>query len=326
MVITLWRLRMGSWCVGGRRLMAAAALLALGLVGCSPKAPPRKLQVVATFLPISLFTKAVAGDCAEVSSLVPPQAGPHDFQARPADLVALQNAQVLVKNGLGIEEFLDKLIASAASAQLKVIDSSQGVVTISNEEPAGHHHDHEHGHDHAHVHGPVNPHIWLDPQRAAQQVTTIRDGLIAADPGCAPTYRRNAEHTVAALRQLDTEIAGQLRPYAGKTFVAFHDFAPYFAQRYGLKAEFLVDLPEQNPSPADLQRVAGIVQRSQLRALLSEPQVGARSFNALAADLGIRVSEFDGLETASPADAANPKTYFKVMRNNVSRLRESFKP
>ncbi len=314
--------------------MAGLVGLALGLVGCgaavSPHAAPPKaafkpgtLQVVTTFVPITLFTRAVAGDCAQVRALVPPQVGPHEFQARPADLTALRGAQVLVKNGLGIEGFLDKLIQAAGSPQLQVIDSSKGVATIANPEPAGVAHDH--AHDDGHDHGPVNPHIWLDPQRAAQQVYSIRDGLIAADPACAATYRRNAARTTAALRQLDGEIARQLEPYRGRTFVAFHDFAPYFAQRYGLRAEFLVDLPELNPSPADMQRVAGIVRRSQLKALMSEPQVGARSFNALAKDLGIRVSEFDGLETADPAAAANPDTYTKVMRANVERLRASFK-
>lgn len=316
---------MGWWRKGERRLVAATALLALGLAGCSASAPPAdqgsralKLKVVTTFVPITLFTKAVAGDCAEVSALVPPQVGPHDFQSRPADLANLRQARVLVKNGLGMEAFLDPVIAAAASPGLRVIDSSQGVATLAADEPAAHP-----NHD-GHSHGPVNPHIWLDPQRAAQQVRTIRDGLIAVDPACAASYRRNAARTLENLGQLDREIAAQLRPFRGKTFVAFHDFAPYFAQRYGLKAAFLVELPEANPSPADLQRVAAIVRRSQLRALLSEPQVGARSFNALARDLGIRVGEFDGLETASPAAAANPNTYVEVMRANAQRLRAAF--
>jgi zinc/manganese transport system substrate-binding protein len=120
-------------------------------------------------------------------------------------------------------------------------------------------------------------------------VDSIRDGLIKADPGCADRYRRNAADFTAQLRQLNGEIARQLKPYAGQTFVAFHDFAPYFAQRYGLRVDALVDVPEVNPAPADLQRVAAVVKRSQLRALLSEPQEGNRSFNALARDLGVKV-------------------------------------
>ncbi len=137
--------------------------------------------MVTTFLPITLFTRAVAGDCATVTALVPPSSGPHDFQAKPGDLVALREAQVLVKNGLEMEGFLDKLVASAENASLVVIDSSRGVATIDSPEEHGHEHggDHDHGDGHGHAHGAVNPHIWLDPLRAVQQVETIRDGLNA---------------------------------------------------------------------------------------------------------------------------------------------------
>jgi len=231
---------------------------------------------------------------------------------------------VLVKNGLGMEGFLDKLVRAAENPDLVVIDSSAGVATLESpahgEQGPSQDHGHSHSHGHNHSHGPVNPHIWLDPLRAVQQVETIRDGLVAADPSCADGYRRNAEVTIAELRQLNDAFAERLRPYAGKTFVAFHAFAPYFAERYGLKAEYLVDVPEINPSPADLRRVAERVQASQLQALLSEPQAGARSFNTLATDLGIRISVFDPLETGSDDQPRDPATYFKVMRRNVDNL------
>ncbi|MCP9841941.1 zinc ABC transporter substrate-binding protein [Synechococcus sp. J7-Johnson] len=301
----------------------------------SPGSSGKSIKVVTTFLPITLFSRAVAGDCAEVKALIPASSGPHDFQARPGDLAALREAKVLVKNGLEMEGFLDKLVASAENPALKVIDSSRGVATIDSPEEPGHtdakaevdaEHSHEtgHGHGHGHTHGAVNPHIWLDPLRAVQQVETIRDGLVKADPSCAEGYRRNAEAYTTQLRALNTEIAGQLKPFQGKTFVAFHDFAPYFAERFGLKAEFVVDVPEINPTPADLQRVSEIVERSQLQALLSEPQEGNRSFNALAKDLGVRVSVFDPMETASEQASRDPGTYFSVMRRNVADLRQAF--
>jgi zinc/manganese transport system substrate-binding protein len=172
----------------------------------------------------------------------------------------------------------------------------------------------------------VNPHIWLDPLRAVQQVEAIRDGLVKADPSCAEGYRRNAAVYTAELKKLNSEIAAQLQPYRGKTFVAFHDFAPYFAQRYGLKAEYLVDVPEINPSPADLRRVASEVKLSQLQALVSEPQEGERSFNALARDLGVNVVVFDPLETASEAASRDPASYLTVMRRNAADLRKAFSP
>ncbi len=314
-----------------RLLLALAVGLSSLLLACRPaveSAAPQagradRPRVVTTFLPITLFTRAVAGDCAEVTALIPAASGPHDFQARPGDVAAIRNARVLVKNGLGMESFLDKLVQGAENPTLKVIDSSRGIATLENtEKPGG---DDDHGHDHSHDHGPINPHIWLDPVRAAQQVDNIRDGLIAADPACAEGYRRNAAAFSGQLRQLNTDFEKQLAPFRGKTFVVVHDFAPYFAERYGLKAEYLVDVPEQNPSPADLARVADTVKRSQLRALLSEPQEGNRSFNALAGDLGIRISVFDPMETGTEEASRKPATFGEVMGRNVADLVRAFR-
>ena len=310
----------------------SALSLLVGLVACgAPNASDNNasqskgIKVVSTFLPITLFTEAVAGECAEVTSLIPPNLGPHDFQATPSTLTALSGAKVLVKNGLGMEEFLEDLISSADNKNLVVIDTSSGVETIK--AAGGGHHDDDHGdehhdddHGHGHSHGEYDPHIWLDPVRAAQQVENIRDGLVKADPSCADGYKKNAAQYTAKLKELNTEFTAKLKPYSGKTFVAFHDFATYFANRYSLKAEFLVDLPEMNPSPADLQRVAAQVKASGLKALLSEPQEGNRSFNALAKDLGVNIVVFNPLETGSAESAKVPATYFEVMRSNVNNL------
>jgi zinc/manganese transport system substrate-binding protein len=306
----------------------SALSLLVGLVACgAPNASDNNasqskgIKVVSTFLPITLFTEAVAGECAEVTSLIPPNLGPHDFQATPSTLTALSGAKVLVKNGLGMEEFLEDLISSADNKNLVVIDTSSGVETIK-AAGGGHHGDehHDDDHGHGHSHGEYDPHIWLDPVRAAQQVENIRDGLVKADPSCADGYKKNAAQYTAKLKELNTEFTAKLKPYSGKTFVAFHDFATYFANRYSLKAEFLVDLPEMNPSPADLQRVAAQVKASGLKALLSEPQEGNRSFNALAKDLGVNIVVFNPLETGSAESAKVPATYFEVMRSNVNNL------
>ncbi|MCP9848444.1 zinc ABC transporter substrate-binding protein [Cyanobium sp. Morenito 9A2] len=314
------------------RTRCALGLVILGgwLAGCLPRpiasTPGKPLAVVTTFLPITAFTRAVAGDCATVTALIPPGVGPHDFQATPSDLSRLRQADVLIKNGLGVEGFLDKLIAGAENPRLRVIDTSQGVPTLTLPEAGGGDQSGaeqaEHG-GHGHGHGEVNPHIWLDPLRAVQQVNTIRDGLIAARPACRAGFTARAARFTAELQGLNTALAAQLKPYAGKTFVAFHDFAPYFAERYGLKATFVVDVPEENPTPADLRRVALLAQATQLKALLSEPQEGSGSFEALANDLGVKVIPFDSLETG-PDTAATPGAYISTLRRNASNLVRAF--
>ena len=305
-------------------LSASSSLLILTfLASCgNPQKASRddqsKLNVVTTFLPITLFTEAVAGDCAEVTALIPPNLGPHDFQATPKDLTALSSASVLVKNGLGMEYFLDKLTKSAENDSLQIIDTSLGVAVIHSNDDTGEAATSEPDH------GEVNPHIWLDPIRAIQQVNNIRDGLVKADPSCAEGYTQRAAAYGDQLKALNTNFLDQLKPFRGKTFIAFHDFAPYFAERYDLKADFVVDVPEMNPTPADLQRVSAKVEQTQLKALLSEPQEGDRSFNALADDLGVNVITFDPLETGSEMSSKQPETYFKVMKSNVAALIQSF--
>ena len=246
---------------------------------------------------------------------------------------ALASADVLVKNGLEMEFFLEDLIANAENPALVIIDSSEGVAVLANEEVEGHGkadgHDHSHDHDHAeaghhhHHHGEFNPHIWLDPKRAIQQVENIRDGMIAVDPEGAEIYTANAAAFIAELEALDTEISEKLAPFVGQSFVVFHDFAPYFAESYGLNTEFLVDVPAINPSPEDVKRVVDTVQASNLKAILTEPSAGEDSFAALANDLGVQVGLFNPIEVGGP-EAVEPEYYLNAMRQNAANLAASF--
>ena len=343
--------------------LVAVGAIALSLGSCATTTPSREaesadadvaatadepLQVVTTFLPMTQFTTAVAGDRAEVTQLLPTNVGPHDYQAKPGDAQAIANADVLVQNGLEMEFFLDDMIENAENADLVIIDSSKGIATLATEDHHDHgageahahaegDHDHDHGageahahaeggHDHAghgHTHGEFDPHIWIDPKRAIEQVRNIRDGLIAVDPEGEAEYTANAEAFIADLEALDAEITEKLAPFAGQTFVVFHDFASYFAESYGLQSETLVGIPEENPSPEDVKRVMETVQAEGLNTILTEPQAGQESFDAIANDLNISVSVFDPLETGA-TDAIQPDHYLTTMRQNADNLVASF--
>lgn len=359
--------------------IALVTLVTLSLGGCATTQETSKttdsdaqLRVVSTFLPITQFTQAVAGDRAEVVQLLPQNVDPHDYQAKPTDVQAIAQADVLVQNGFGFEFFLEDLIKNAENSDLVVIDTSEDIEGLANadihdeesehhDEHEEHHHDEEHGdhkehehdeHDHdahghdeehgdhkdhkdheksehgksahdeqghdGHDHGPIDPHVWLDPKLAIAQVEEIRDGLIAADPEGEAEYTANAAAYIDQLEELDTEIREKLEPYAGQTFVSLHDFATYFAQSYGLEAEFLLDIPDETPSPEDVRRIIEVVEAADLKALLTEPQ-GQAAFEAIAKDLGIGVSVFDPMEIGG-ADSAEPDYYLDTMRQNAENI------
>ncbi len=316
------------------------AAIALSLSSCTsaPEAtsseaspPDDTLQIITTFVPITNFTMAVAGDRAQVTQLLPPGVGPHDYQAKPQDAQRLAEADVLVENGLELESFLDDLTTNAASPTLKVIDASEGIATLTANEEEHEHAEHEHEHageehehaEHEHEHGEFDPHIWLDPKKAIQQVENIRDGLIAADPDGKDIYTANAAAYITQLQALDQEFTAALAPYAQQTFVTYHDFANHFAQSYDLEVEHLVSVPEDSAAPADVQRVIKAVQASNLNTLLSEPQEQGSPFAALSDDLDVQVSIFDPMET-SGSEGRSPDYYLTTMGQNLDNLEAAF--
>lgn len=312
--------------------------------GSTADAPPEdKLQIVTTFLPMTDFTQAVAGDRATVTQLLPLNVSPHDYQSKPQDVRRLAEADVLVENGLALESFLAGLVKNADNPDLKIVDASKGISvnTFAAEDSDVDHSatdhsdaehslenqkedsDHDNEHDDEHSHGKYDPHIWLDPKRAVQQVENIRDALIAADPEGADAYTANAAVYIQKLQSLDSKISTVLKSYSGQSFVTYHDFAYYFAASYGLKVIHLVRVPEDNATPADVQRVIQATKASQLKTLLSEPQQKGSPFAAIAQDLDVQVSVFDPLETSGP-EGLSPDYYLTVMGQNLDNLQAAF--
>ncbi|MCT7975862.1 metal ABC transporter solute-binding protein, Zn/Mn family [Laspinema olomoucense] len=272
------------------------------------------LNVVATFLPMYWFTRAVTGDTAQVQVLIPPGSDVHEYQARPADVQAIATANILVKNGLGLEEFLENTITNANNPNLQEINASAGIQPLEDNTPVVKAVDSNDDHDHDHAEG--NPHVWLDPVLAQQQVANIREGLIAADPDNQAIYEANAAAYLQQLKQLDEEFRQTLSQYPNCTFITFHDAYPYIANRYNLEQVAVVSVPDASLSPQDIQNTVQAVQKYQAKALFSEPDVENRVLKTLATDLNLPLYEIDSLESGS----LDPQYYLTAMRGNLETI------
>lgn len=286
------------------------SLLILGLIfsaltGCNqsysqvqqPSSAP-KLKVVATFLPMYWFTKAVAGEEQPVELLIPPGTEVHDYQATPANVSAIATANVLVKNGIDFEEFLDGTIKSAQNSQLKEINASANIKSLAG-----------------------NPHVWLDPVLAKQQVANIRDGLIAANPEKKATYQANATTYIQKLEKLDAEYKQSLQKYPNCTFISFHDAYPYLANRYQIKQVAVVEIPEDQLSPTDVQKTINAVKQYKPKAIFGEPGVDNKLLKALSQDLNLTLQPLDSLESGT----LDPQHYFTAMQENLKTLESACK-
>jgi zinc transport system substrate-binding protein len=304
-----------------------AVLLILGLAwiaGCAP--PPRsetgRLQVVTTILPVHALTLAIAGEHAEVRSVLATAAAAHDFQMTPKERRLIENAGLVVINGLGMESWLTRTLKDFSRTR-QVVECTAGLEgelihdAVDEHEAADHHHAGS-----AHRHGAANPHLWLDPVLASRMVTNILAALQQADPPRAAAYATNAAACVTRLELLDREIRLALAPLTNRTLVTYHRAFPYFARRYDLKVVGVIqETPEVAPSPRHLADLRQIVRSNDVKAIFTEPGHSDKLARQLALDWQLRLAPLDTLETGD----FTPGAYEDGMRKNLRALLDALK-
>lgn len=325
---------------GRRTVLALLAPIALFAAACgddeassSSSNPDAALQVVATTTVTADFVAIVGGERVGVYSVAKPNVDLHDYEPSPADLNAMKRAQVIVRNGLGLESWLDDTLTSSGT-KAAVIDSSEGVTARE----GGHHNEHEHedekatsgakaaGDDHGDEHDEeLDPHIWHDPRNAKVMVTNIAKGLSAADPDGAAVYEKNLAAYLAELGALDKEIEAQVAGLTNKKLVTNHDAFGYFVDRYGF--EFIGSIipsfdSSAELSAADLTDLVSAIKAEGVTAVFSEASLPAKTAKTIADEAKVKVVAG---ESALYGDGLGPTsssggTYLKMMRHNASTI------
>ena len=239
------------------------------------------MHVVASFYPLAFAAQALRDPSLHVENLTPPGAEPHDLEATPHDVRDIQNADLVLLMGEGFQPQLE----NAAASGKRVVRVLKG-------------------------HAGEDPHIWLDPLRYAQIVTTV---------GRALHRPAAARRVVARLDALDRAYRRGLARCARRSFVTSHEAFGYLAQRYGLRQIAVTGLvPDTEPTPGALNDTIRAVRASGATTVFTEPLVSARIADTVARETGTRTVVLDPLE-------GQPKhgDYFTTMRANLAELRKA---
>lgn len=301
--------------LGARRLFVVLlfSVLFLTLFLHSTAQPAsKKLRVVTTIFPIYCFASGVIASEGDVQNLLPPNVGPHDYQLSPSDLRKIKDADVIILNGLALDNWVTKAIDPARKQKVIVLGDllkkDQLIVSSTDLDIDG-----KHAHGHEHQHGPANPHIWLNPQLAIQCVSNITAAVSAMNPA----YAKNAEAYIARLRQLDTDLETQLAPVQDKAFITQHDAFPYFVARYKLKQVGILEpTPDVSPSPRFLADLLKVIRDKKVQIIFNDPRSSPRLAKQVARDAKIRTAELDTLESGK----LDPAGYESGMRRNAATL------
>ena len=264
--------------------VALAVALSLTLGACqaanSPAAsgPVNRLAVVATTTVFADLVHQVGGDLVTVTSLVPKNGDVHTFAPRPADIQAVAQAKLLVMNGLGLDDWLEKTITNASASGtplLKLGVDLPGVELLPGEGP-----------------GTQNPHLWMDVKYAELYADRIAVALKVADPADATRYDRQASAYRQRLETLDASVRAKIAtiPEADRKLVTFHDAFPYYARAYGITiVGVAVEAPGQDPSAAYTAQLITALREAGVKAIFSESQFPTRLVDQLAAETGAKV-------------------------------------
>ena len=306
-------------------LLRLACLCALTLlVGCAQPAAvptvaggPRQVQVGATIFPLYDFARQIGAQRVELHLLAPPGGHVHSWEPSTADVLRLERLDVLLYNGAGLEHWVCSVLPALQNQQLIAVQTSAGLELL----PAVHdcHTGHEHCHDHDH--GPLDPHVWLSPARAAGQARAILYALIEADPEGEPFYRENFENLVRQLYGLHEEFYQALAPLPRRDIVVAHAAFGYLCHDFGLNQIAVQGFsPHTEPTPAGLAQVIGHVREREVSTIFFESGQGAAVAQAIARETGAAVAVLHPLESLTPQELAAGDDYFAVMRRNLEAL------
>jgi zinc/manganese transport system substrate-binding protein len=297
------------------------AALILAIVGSRVCFAADKINVVATTSIIGDWVRIVGDDHIQLTTLAGPDNDPHDYEPIPADSIAISQARIIFENGLGLEQWLDKLYSSAQSTARRVVVTDgvtiRHIPTSESQSTNGQSDDRD-------------PHAWQDVSDAVIMVGNIRKALADADPPHAAEYNSRAAAYISQLKQLDTWVQTQINsiPPARRKLTTSHDAFGYFGQRYGMdisrSALESVTTEAADPSARQLADVIDQVRASGVPVIFLENIQNPKLINQIAADANVKVGP-PLYSDALGASGSAGDTYIKMIRYNVTTLVNALK-
>ncbi len=325
------------------RLFIALALIVAFFCGTSQtRAGEEKMRVLCTTFPIYQIARNVVKGKKNIDLqlMLPAEIGcPHDYALTPRDMKKLAISEVLIINGLGMEEFLGAPVKKANS-ELTIIDSSSGIADILEYKHDAEHHDmedaehhgdthdlvhdnHEHAehHHHHHHHEGTNPHLFVSPSMAAKIAMNIAAGLSKVDSDGAGVYFKNATEYAKELNALAAEFSTTGKRLKNNRVIEPHGVFDYLARDMGLEIVAVLQPHGQEPSAAKMLELVDIIQTEKPGVIFTEPQYSEKSARTLSKETGINVVKLDPV--ASGPENAPINYYQKVMKNNLMIISEA---
>jgi len=280
--------------------------------------------VIATTSVFADLAQLALGDNVTIETIIPAGVDVHTFEPSPADAQKLAGADLIVMNGLGLDEWALSLLEAAGKSEEDVLELAEGLdVSNSWVYLEGEEHSEKEGEEHGH--GGTDPHIWLDPKGAAIYVDRIAARVAAELPERAAEIESARDAGLAEIAALDEELRVGFAAVeaSARKIVTFHDAFGYFARAYEIEiVGVAVEAPGQEPSAKEIAALIDAIKAAGVTSVFSEAQFPSKVLDQVAAETGATVLE--NLYSDALGDAP-ANSYLGAMRANASAILASFK-
>ncbi|MHB1393170.1 MAG: metal ABC transporter substrate-binding protein [Clostridia bacterium] len=278
------------------------------------------MKIYASFYPMYYLASEIAGDKAEVISMVPAGAEPHDWEPTPKMVIELSKADMFVYNGVEMEPWIDKILPNINKGKTKIVDASKGIELLESEE-----HEEEGEQDGGdQEHGRYDPHIWVSPIRAMQQAQTIYDALVESDSTNSEYYRTNFNELIAKLTKLDKDIRDTSMAFKSNVIVVSHEAFGYFANDYRLEQIAIRGVnPQEEPSPSKMAELVRVCREKDVKYIFFEKLTSPKLSETLAREVGAETLVLNDAAGLNEEDIKSGKDYITVMYDNLENLKKA---
>lgn len=327
-----------------------AVLLAVSFTACGRAAekPAKKngLTIYASFYPMQFLAEQIAGDKATVTSLVPAGVEPHDWEPKPRTLAELQQSDLLIYNGAGMEAWLGNLIPSLQKAGVKTVNTSEGLDLIPAKEETSDEHVDEKPAFASHVWGrwlgkllpslqktsdehvdeklAYDPHVWVSPANYKKQAQNVLNALVEVDPANQAYYKANYNKMAQQLDKLDSDYRQAAAGFHSKIFVVSHSAFGYLAREYGLTQLPIRGVsPQAEPSPTKMGELAQICRENNVKYIFFESLVSPKLSETLAREVNAQTLVLNDGQGITEEQIKQGKNYITIMYDNLENLKKA---
>nr|WP_319216653.1 zinc ABC transporter substrate-binding protein [uncultured Trichococcus sp.] len=308
-------------------VLSAAALV---LFGCGSSGNDESaiseqgMKVVTTFYPMYDFAKNVVGENGEVSVLLDAGQESHGYEPTPQDIAAIADADVFIYNSGEMETWVPSVLESIESSDVIVVEAAEKIALFEMAENAAAEEEHEEeGHEEGEDVHSVDPHVWLDPVYAQEEIDAILTGMIEADEANKESYEANAAAFKEKLAELDLEYKTAFETAENRTFVVQHAAFGYIARRYDLTEVAVSNVSsDAEPNPAKLAELQQFMIDNQITTVYYSDSASSKTAQTLAEATGASLEVLSPLEGITTEDQEAGKDYLSVMEENLTALKK----